>query len=87
MVGMKPPMIRHVKVLCLEFKKATPNKHTVAELMKLTFTVRRQRILTVPVSMEFLLKTHPPFRQYNQVCDLVNPYLNLDTFSVISIGA
>ena len=65
MVGMKPPMIRHVKVLCLEFKKATPNKHTVAELMKLTFTVRRQRILTAPVSMKSLLKTYPPFRQYN----------------------
>ena len=65
---------RHVKVLSLEFKKAKPNKHAVAELMKRTFTVRRQRILTTPgpVSMESLLKTYPPFRQYNQVCDLAN---------------
>jgi len=64
---------RHVKVLCLEFKKATPNKHAVADLMKLTFTVQRQRILTAPVSMESLLKAYPSFRQCNQVCDLVSP--------------
>lgn len=64
---------RHVKVLSLEFKKGKPNKHAVAELMKRTFSVRRQRILTAPLSMESLLKTYPPLKQYNQVCDVVPP--------------
>ena len=59
---------RHVKVLSLEYKKAKPNKHSVADLMKRTFTVRGQRILNAPVSMESLLKTYPPLREYNQVC-------------------
>lgn len=59
---------RHVKVLSLEYKKAKPNKHSVADLMKRTFAVRRQRILNAAVSMESLLKTYPPLREYNQVC-------------------
>ena len=59
---------RHVNVLSLEYKKAKPNKHSVADLTKQPFTVRRQRILNAPVSMESLMKTYPPLREYNQVC-------------------
>ena len=67
------PPYRHVKVLSSEFKKGKPNKHAVAELMKRTFSVQRQRILTAPLSMQSLLKTYPPLKQYNQVCDVVPP--------------
>ena len=30
---------RHVKVLSLKYKKAKPNKHSVTDLMKRTFTI------------------------------------------------
>ena len=43
---------RHVKLLSLEYKKAKPNKHSVTELMKRTFSFRRRRILAGDLSME-----------------------------------
>ena len=59
---------RHLKILSLEWKKSKPNKHFIGELMKQTFAVRRQRILTSQVSTEILLKDYSPRQQYNQVC-------------------
>ena len=58
---------RHVKLLSLEYKKAKPNKHSVTELMKRTFSFRRRRILAGDLSMEMLLKRYPPLKEYSQI--------------------
>ena len=61
---------RHTKILSLEWKKSKPNKHAVSELMRRTFTVRRERIMSSPVPMDSLLSTYPPLRQYKEVSDI-----------------
>ena len=49
---------RQIKILSLEWKKSKPNKHAVSELMRRTFTVRRERILSSPVPMDSLISTY-----------------------------
>ena len=56
------------KVLCLEWKKNKPNTIVIADLMRRTYVVRRQKILSTQLSMGNLLKTYPPLQQYKQVC-------------------
>lgn len=67
---------RHKKILSLEWKKSKPNKHAVSELMRRTFTARRERILSSPVPMESLLSTYPPLKQYKEVSDIFIPFVS-----------
>ena len=64
---------RHVKILSLEWKKHKPNKHAISELMRRTFVVRRQRILSSPVAVDSLLGSYPPLRQYGEVRGICIP--------------
>ena len=59
---------RHLKVLQLEEKKVTPNKHVVADLMARTYPFRRQEIMEHPQLLEQLLKTYPSLQRSEQVC-------------------
>lgn len=58
---------RHVNFLGLEYKKSKINKHAVADLMRRTFPIRRQKILEGIVSIDRLLHTYPPLKEFQQV--------------------
>lgn len=58
---------RHVILLKAECKKANPNKHSYRELMKRTFTFRRQAILQKPMSVNQLMSTHPAMKYPDEV--------------------
>ena len=62
---------RHVKILALEWKKSKPNRHSVGELMRRTFGIRRQKILSSQVSLDCLLQCYPPLQQYREVCGVI----------------
>lgn len=58
---------RHVTLLKAECKKANPNKHSYRELMKRTFTFRRQAILQKPMSVDQLMSTYPAMKYPDEV--------------------
>ena len=58
---------RHVTLLKAECKKANPNKYTYQDLMKRTFSFRRQMLLENPISVEQLMADYPAMKFPDEV--------------------
>ena len=59
---------RHVTLLKAECKKVNPNKLSCRELMKRTFSFRRQALLQKPLSVDQLMTTYPAIKYPDEVC-------------------
>ena len=57
---------RHVKMLQLESQKPSPDKHTIRNLMDLTYRLRRQEI-EKGMEITAILKVYPPLKKIDQV--------------------
>ena len=58
---------RRVAQLKSECKKANPNKYTYQDLMKRTFSFRRQMLLEKPISVQELMSTYPAVKNPDEV--------------------
>lgn len=58
---------RDLMVLQEEEGKMNPNNEVVMDLMRKTYSSRRQNILSVPTSLTDLLKIYPSLKDYYQV--------------------
>lgn len=61
---------RHVTLLKAECKKAKPNKHSYRELMKRTFSFRRQALLQKPMSVDQLMSMYPALKYPDEVLSI-----------------
>ena len=59
----------HMSSLKKEHARITPRPHVMADLMKKTFHVRRQEIMTSPTTVTNLLKAYPSLKKYDIVSD------------------
>lgn len=61
---------RHVKALKAEYAKTRPNKVVVQQLMKLSFPIRRNRILETPMDVSTIMDECPFLSDYSEVCQI-----------------
>ena len=59
---------RHNNSLKLEAKKAKPNRCIVSELMRLSFSMRRNSIIAEPKPLSELLECYPFLKDRDEVC-------------------
>ena len=59
---------RHIAAMLSEYKKLTPSQELVRQLMKLTFTKRRQGILAAPQTANNILGEFPFLASFEHVC-------------------
>ena len=59
---------RHIAAMLSEYKKQTPSQELVRQLMKLTFTKRRQGILAAPRTANNILGEFPFLAPFEHVC-------------------
>jgi hypothetical protein len=62
---------RHVGSMVAEFKKRSPNQQFVEQLMKITFTQRRQTILNCPQTAAQILSECPFLSVFDDVCHFI----------------
>ena len=62
---------RHNRALKVEFQKIKPNRALVAELMKLSFEMRRNRIISESIPLSEILSSYPFLRCPEEVFLLI----------------
>ena len=58
---------RHVSLMKAEFRKSNPNKYACRELMKRTFSFRRQELLQKQTLVSQMLSTYPALQYPDEV--------------------
>ena len=59
---------RHNSLLKVEARKGKPNRSIVSEIMKVSFHMRRNDILSEPKPLSELLESYPFLKDYDEVC-------------------
>ena len=62
---------RHNRLLLAESVKAKPNRAAVAELMKLSYEMRRNEVVSHPHSLRHLLKEYPFLQDSDEVSKMI----------------
>ena len=80
--------VRHMKLLQLEYQKASPDKYITSSLMDRTYPFRRKDMLQQPKPIQQILKEYPPLKKIEQVasyvlCSIFHTYIHAYTYIYI----
>ena len=74
---------RHIKRLQLEWKKPSPDRHTISTLMDLTYPLRHKEIVEKPQQIVEILKVYAPLKKIEEVCYTICMKISLTVLNAI----
>ena len=73
----------YAKRLQLEWKKPSPDKHTISTLMDLTYPLRHKEIVEKPQQIVEILKVYAPLKKIEEVCYTICMKISLTVLNAI----